>query len=318
MPYKHNEKRKHHFTKSQYKVTNWSKYNNALRMRGSITFWFNQDVIDGWLEPKENYNGRGRPKTYSEIAIQAALMLRQVYTLPLRQTQGLLQSLSELMELDIPIMDFSTLSTRSDGLEFQKLIDEVEAGSHVIIDSTGLKVYGRDEWNQEKHNIPARRTWRKLHIIVDKKHQTLACELTTADVADATALSSLLEQVGKCEKFVGDGAYDGYNSYQQVQKHSPNASIIVPPPKHAVLHTENKLRDQHTQYIAEHGRMNWQKETNYGIRSYVELQFQRYKRIIGNTLKAHSLPQQKTEAQASVRVLNKMTQLGMPISIKIS
>ncbi len=62
MPYKHNVKRKHKFTKSQYKVINWPKYNATLCMRGSITFWFSQDVIDGWLEPKENYNGLDRQK----------------------------------------------------------------------------------------------------------------------------------------------------------------------------------------------------------------------------------------------------------------
>jgi hypothetical protein len=218
MPHKHNAANKHKFAKSKYKVTNWPSYNEALRKRGSITFWFSEEVIDGWLEPKENYSGRGRPKVYSDIAIQSSLMLRQVYHLPLRQTEGLLQSLSRLMSLDIPIMNFSTLSNRSDGLEFKKLIDEVEAGSHVIIDSTGLKVYGKDEWNQEKHNVSARRTWRKLHIIVDEKHQTLACELTTADVADATALPALLGQVSEFEKFISDGAYDGYNSYKEVQK----------------------------------------------------------------------------------------------------
>jgi hypothetical protein len=317
MPFKHNKKRTHKFTKAKYKVTNWPKYNEALRQRGSITFWFNEESIKKWLEPRDNYCGRGRPKTYSDIAVQISLMIRQIYTLPLRQTEGFLLSVSKLMGLDLPIMDFSNLSKRSNGLKFQKLINEVEPGSHIIVDSTGLKVYGQDEWHQEKHNIKPRRTWRKLHICVDEKHQILACELTTPDVADATALPSLLAQVEKFDKFVGDGAYDGYDSYQQVQKHSPDAEIIVPPPKHAVLHTKNKLRDCHTQYIHKHGKIQWQKKTNYGIRSYAELAMQRYKQIIGNKLKARALPQQKSEAQASVRALNRMTQLGMPESVKV-
>jgi len=70
--------------------------------------------------------------------------------------------------------------------------------------------------------------------------------------------------------------------------------------------------------IEEHGRINWQKKTDYGLRSYVELAVQRYKRIIGNKLKARLLPRQKTEAQVSVRVLNRMTQLGMPISVRVA
>jgi hypothetical protein len=63
--------------------------------------------------------------------------------------------------------------------------------------------------------------------------------------------------------------------------------------------------------------MVWQRQTNYGLRSHVELAMLRYKRIIGNTLKARNLPQQITEAQASVRLLNRMTQLGMPKSVRI-
>ena len=44
---------------------------------------------------------------------------------------------------------------------------------------------------------------------------------------------------------------------------------------------------------------------------------QRYKRIFGNTMKARHLPQQKTEAWASAVALNRMTDLGMPASVKI-
>ena len=161
MPYKHREKQRHKFTKAKYRVTNWPEYNEALRQRGDITIWFSDDAIDNWIEPAESYSGRGRPKTYSDVAIQTALFIRQVYTLPLRQTQGLLRSLTKLMELSIPIMDFSTLSKRSDHLEMIKLIDQVQPGSHVIVDSSGLKVYGRGEWQQEKYEILAKRTWRK-------------------------------------------------------------------------------------------------------------------------------------------------------------
>jgi len=147
-----------------------------------------EESIASWLEPKEKYCGRGRPRIYSNIAVQTSLMVRQVYSLPLRQTQGFLLSISQLMNLDLPIMDYSNLSKRSDGLEFKRLIDTIEAGSHVIVDSTGLKVYGKDEWHQEKHNVLARRTWRKLHIAVDENHQFLSCELTTTCVGDPTAL----------------------------------------------------------------------------------------------------------------------------------
>lgn len=54
----------------------------------------------------------------------------------------------------------------------------------MVVDSTGLKVYGKDEWHQEKYDVPARRTWRKLHLAVDENHEILACELTTPEAGD--------------------------------------------------------------------------------------------------------------------------------------
>ena len=166
MPYKHSNSRRHKFKKIQFKVTNWAEYNEALRKRGDISVWMNEDAVIHWHESRDAYSGRGRPKEYSDIAVQVSLLFRQLYTLPLRQTQGFVRSLIRLMGLPIKMMDFSNLSKRSDGLAFERLIDSIEPGSHIIVDSTGLKVYGRDEWHQEKHKIQADHTWRKLHIAV--------------------------------------------------------------------------------------------------------------------------------------------------------
>ena len=318
MPYKHRDKQRHKFTKAKYRVTNWPEYNEALRQRGDITLWFSNGAIANWIEPAETYSGRGRPKTYSDIAIQTALFLRQVYSLPLRQTQGLLRSLARLMELAIPIMDFSTLSKRSDHLAMMKLVDQVQAGSHVIVDSSGLKVYGKGEWQQEKYQVLAKRTWRKLHIAIDEKHQIIACELTDNTEGDPTVVPELLSQLDTFEKFIADGAYDGMPTYDAVLSKQAEAHVVIPPAKNAVEHDGNDPRNAHINMINEHGRTNWQKSTEYVLRALVELAIQRYKRIIGDTLRARNFRRQKTEAQVSVRALNKMTQLGMPISVKMS
>lgn len=320
MPSKFNESRRHKFTKATYKVQNWPEYNEALRQRGNITFWFSEEAVEQWQPTRDDYSGRGRPRTYSEVAIETGIVIRQVYHLALRQTQGFLNSLATLMGLTIPIPDYTTLSKRSDGLKLQKLIESIQPGSHVIVDSTGLKVYGRDEWNQEKHKVLAKRTWRKLHLAVDEKHQIIACELTTNSEGDPTTVPDLLSQFEhEFDKFLADGAYDSEKVYQTIKNKQPQAEIIVPPLSDAVLSSEsNTQRDSHIKMIQEHGRINWQKETGYGLRSHAELAMQRYKRIIGNTLKARLLPRQKTEAQVSVRVLNRMTQLGMPISEKVA
>ena len=188
----------------------------------------------------------------------------------------------------------------------------------MIVDSTGLKVYGKDEWHQEKHDVPARRTWRKLHLAIDEHHQVLACELTTPDVGDPAAVADLLTQiVTPFETFIGDGAYDGEPVSQAVLNHQPDAEVAIPSHKTAVLSVAGDAqRDHHIQVIAQQGRLAWQKINGYNLRNYVELAMQRYKRIFGNTMKARALPQQKTEAWISVSALNRMTNLGMRVSVK--
>jgi hypothetical protein len=176
------------------------------------------------------------------------------------------------------------------------------------------------DWHQEKHAVPARRTWRRLHLAIDENHQVLACELTTPEVGDPTAVPDMLAQITTpFDTFMGDGACDGEPISQAVLNKQPNAQVVVPPHKNAVCSDAGDTqRDQHIQTIAEQGRIAWQRKTGYNLRSYVELAMQqRYKRIFGNTMKARVLPQQKTEAWISASALNRMTSLGMPVSVKI-
>jgi len=317
MPYKHNEKRRHKIEKPRYKVTNWKDYNNGLRQRGDFTFWFDEEVIAGWRPAKTG--ARGRPKEYSDIAIKTTLVIRQLFHLALRQTEGLMISLARIMKADIAIPDFSSISKRSITIPRDILTKAKQPGSVVIVDSTGLKVYGKDEWHQEKHNVPARRTWRRLHLAIDENHNVLAYELTTPEVGDPSAVSDLLDQFDTpFDTFMGDGAYDGEPVTQAVLNKQPNAQVVVPPHKNAVISgTGDSQRDQHIQLIAQLGRIAWQRKTGYNLRSHVELAMQRYKRIFGNRMKARELPQQKTEAWISVTLLNHMTSLGMPVSVKI-
>lgn len=318
MPYKHNEARRDKIKKSRYKVTNWKDYNAALCKRGDITIWLSQEAIDVWHPAKTGR--RGRPVHYSDLAIKTSLLIREVFKLQLRQTQGFMNSIARLMHADIDIPTFSCVSKRSAGLPRHALDKALEPGSHVIVDSTGLKVYGKDEWHQHTHDVPARRTWRKLHIAVDDKHQVLAAELTTPEVGDPTAVSQLLGQLSHAfESFIADGAYDGQPIYQAVLAQQPQASVVIPPAKTAVISKAGDTqRDQHIRDIEQKGKIAWQKSTLYNLRNYVELAIQRFKRIFGNTLKARALPQQQTEGWIGACALNFMTNLGMPVSVKIA
>lgn len=228
-------------------------------------------------------------------------------------------ALARVLQANIAIPDFSSISRRSVELPRHLVSKAMTPGSVVMVDSSGLKVYGKNEWHQEKHAVAARRTRRKLHIAVDEKHQIVACELTTPEVGDPTAVPDLLDQIETpFETFMGDGAYDGDPVSQAVLNKQPNAKVVVPPPRTAVVSAAGDTPwDGHIQTIARLGRMAWQKNTGYHLRNDVELAVQRYKRIFGNTMKARALPQQKTEARISASALNIMTNLGMPRSVKI-
>ena len=284
---------------------------------GDFTIWFTQAAIDEWRPARTG--ARGRPQEYSAHAIEMAILIRQVFHLPLRQTEGFMNSLTRLMNAAICIPDFSSISRRSIELPRHTLSKALQPGSLVIVDSTGLKVYGKDEWHQEKHDVPARRTWRKLHLAVDENHQILACELTTPEVGDPTAVPDLLDQIDTpFETFMGDGAFDGEATSQAVLAKQANAKIVVPPHKTSVCSSAgDSQRDRHIRDIKEHGRIAWQKKNDYGLRAHVELAIQRYKRIIGCAMKARVLAQQKTEAWISASALNVMSDLGMPVSVKV-
>jgi hypothetical protein len=246
-------------------------------------------------------------------------LIRQVLHLPLRQAEGFMNSVTRLMGADICIHDFSSICRRSVELPRHVLSKAMQPGALVIIDSTGLKVYGKDEWHQEKHAVAARRIWRKLHLAVDENHQLLPCELTNPEVGDPTAVADLLDQIdAPFETFIGDGAYDADTVSKAVLTKQSDALIVVPAPKTAVCSsTGDTQRDDHIREIKAHGRIAWQKKNGYGLRAHAELAMQRYKRIIGSAMKARKLPQQKTEAWVSASALNIMSNLGMPVSVEI-
>lgn len=154
---------------------------------------------------------------------------------------------------------------------------------------------------------------------IDEHHQVLACELTTPEVGDPTAVVDLLAQIATpFDAFIGDGAYDGEPVAAAVLSKQAQAKIIIPPHKTAVLsEAGDTQRDRHIKDIADKGRITWQRETGYNLRSHAELAMQRYKRIFAGAMKARALPQQKTEARTGASALNRMTNLGMPISVKV-
>jgi transposase len=323
MPYKYPKSKDWHVPKQKYKIINWSEYNQALKNRGSIDFWLTDDAVEQWHEVDQDNIGCGAPQKYTDFAIITCHEIRQVYKQPLRQTEGFINSIFRMMKLDIKCPSYSVLSKRLSllGIEsprYAKNAVPEEGISTIAVDSTGLKRFGRDEWHQEKHKVSAKRSWRKLHIAVDQDHYIQGTILTNRFDSDEGTLDDLIDQFDVNADHVSlDGAYDSFNVYEQLSDKFPGAEIVIPPDKNAVINDGNHvIRNHNLEQIIEHGRMHWQKLTQYGRRNYSELAIQRYKRILGNRLHSRELSRQKQEAMICSSVLNKMTSLGMPISYR--
>jgi IS5 family transposase len=318
MPHKYNADRRHRIPKRRYKVSNWQAYEAGLRQRGSLTIWFTEEAIAAWRAvPRTTPGGQAR---YSDLAIETSLILRAVFHQPLRQTEGLVGSLLELMGLDLPVPDHTTLSRRSRTLA---VTPQAASGPvHLLVDSTGVKLSGPGEWLVEKHGTKRRRAWRKLHLGIDARTGTIvASTLTSKEVDDAAELSPLLDQIDEpLAAVIADGAYDQDRVYDGVAEHSPEAVVIVPPRATAVLSPSAKTnptqRDRHIQVIAEQGHMGWQRTSGYNARAGVEGAMSRYKRIIGDTLRSHGRPSQEVETRIAVTVLNRMFDLGRLDSVR--
>jgi hypothetical protein len=202
------------------------------------------------------------------------------------------------------------------------LLQRVERNEplHLLVDSAGVKIYGEGEWLDQKHGGPSRRRWRKLHLAVDAGTQKIAAaDLTPDDVGDISALPDLLDQIeSPVGSVTANGAYDSDTAYDEVLQRQPAARVIIPPRSTAVLSEAGMTqRDDHLRSIQQHGRIGWQRRSGCGRRSLVETAMYRYKTIIGRRFHARSLPNQRTEAKIACNALNRLTGLGMPISIRI-
>ncbi len=194
---------------------------------------------------------------------------------------------------------------------------------HLVIDSTGLKLFGQGEWNAEKHGR-ARRSWRKLHLALDADTSEIVASVMTGNVDDAGLVPVLLEQIdAEIASATADGAYGGEPVYQVVasrQRDKP-PDVIIPPRSSAVpdapASDAQSQRDRHIQFMAEKGRMAWQKATDYGRRRLIETAIGRYKSLISPKLRARPLPNQQGEIAVAVEALNRMIRVAKPVSVRV-
>jgi hypothetical protein len=309
--------------KPLYRVKNWSDYDKALVQRGSITFWLTDDFEKEWRHTGEKQ--RGSQFDYSDQAILVMLTMKEVFQLTNRQTEGFMRSLFALIKVNLPVPDHSTLSKRGKDLKVN-LPKKSNQRLNIVMDSTGLKIYGEGEWKVRQHGVSKRRTWRKLHVGVNPEDGEIqAVILTENSVSDGDAVETLLQQIEQeIDKFAADGAYDKRKVYDHLNAHSPEVDILIPPRKNARIwkhgntKTQRLKRDENLRSIRKQGRQEWKKLSGYHVRSLAETTMFRLKTIFGDELSARLFETQTTQALVRCAALNSMTHLGMPQSYMVA
>ena len=305
--------------KRLYRVKNWSEYEKALVQRSSITFWLSDDFEEAWLYAGEKQ--RGSQFDYSEKAIEIMLMIKEVFHLTNRGVEGFVRSLFEMLNIHLRVPDHSTLSKRGKRLRV-RLPKKTNKSLNLVLDSTGLKIYGEGEWQVRRYGYSKHRTWRKLHVGAKPDNGEIqVAVLTENSISDDAVVKQMLEQIEQTLlSCAADGAYDKRRVYEVLNAHSPEIEILIPPRKnariwqHANSKEERLKRDENLRYIRKHGRQQWKKDSGYHIRSLAETIMFRLKIIFADKLSARLLETQTTQALIRCLALNRMTHLGMPES----
>lgn len=302
--------------KKAYRVRNWKQYNKALVQRGSITFWINEDSLKNWYEKENGRKTRGRPRKYSNIAIETCIVMKVLFKLAYRQCQGFIGSLCSLLKLKVISPSYTQLCRRQKQLQI-KLQHRVKGPIHVVVDATGLKIFGEGEWKVRQHGYSKHRMWRKLHVGIDvESKEFVMVELTDNHIGESKLLKLLLAQyTDGLLKVGGDKGYDSYECHETIGNRGATSAILLQ--KKAKIrrrkskNTKTLVRDDIVRRIRELGRKKWKEEVSYHSRSLVENAFFRYKTILGRKLRSHSIENQKIEALIGCNILNKFTQWGL-------
>ena len=309
-------------TKTAYRLRNWQEYNAALTQRGSLTFWVSTDVLAGWRH-RAKKGQRGRAQEYTDHAIQTMCLLQEFYHLALRQTEGLVTSLFALLGTDLAVPDYTTLCRRRQTLAVALPRTKRGEPLHLLVDSTGVKVFGEGEWKVRQHGYTRRRTWRKLHLGIDAvSGELVAAVVTTNNYTDGQILPDLFDQIAEqVKELTGDGAYDKRHCYDTLR--ARGATATIPPQRNAKIwqHGNNKadrlVRAENLRRIRQIGRAAWKVESGYHVRSRAETKMFQLKAAYGEKVSARSFAGQAAQLLVRCVGLNRMNQLAQPDSYKV-
>ncbi len=289
----------------------WKYYNQSLINRGSLTIWVEDSLSKTWqIQPKI-----GRPK-FSSHVIEIGLILREVYKLTLRALQGFMSSILQLLKLPLDTPNYTLFSKRY--VEVASKLPKLSSRRpyDLVIDSSGLKVFGEGEWKVKVHGASKRRKWVKLHIAVDPQSQEVVAAIATDEkTSDNIMFSKLIDAAPRSVKRVAaDGAYDCQSCRKYLDER--NIEGLIPPRKNARPDTKKELnlRNEAINIIQIFGGDKqamtlWKKISGYSQRSLVETAFSRLKSTLGDKLRSRSQERQELEALLRCHIMNRMIRL---------
>ncbi|WP_324016973.1 IS5 family transposase [Aeromonas hydrophila] len=258
---------------SLHPITNWPKYNKSLINRGSLTFWVDAKVMNNWFH-HDHHGRRGRSQLYTDQTIRTFLMLKGIFSLSLRATQGLLDSLFELMNVPFCV----SKRARTVAVAYRQ---PPKGGiTDLVIDSSGLKVFGEGEWKVRKHG--------------------------------AEVLPTLLNPLRlKLGRVYADGAYDSKTSHQLISR--KGATACIPPRKSSGLWKKGHPRNEAVLVMRKEGLAHWKKISGYHRRSLAETAMYRFKQLLAGKISLRNYNGQVGEIMVYVSAINKLNTLGMPV-----
>ena len=303
--------------RSKFKVTNWPKYNNILRNRGRIDFMIAEDLSDGWYEDNGGNKNRGGQRRYSDKAILMCLQIRYLFGLKLRQSQGFINWIFMLSGSRLTCPDYTTLSKRGRKLNLEFLLDSKDNDfDYICVDSTGIQTYTGNEWLENKHGKQyIRRTWKKLHIAIGNNGRITGSVITNHNKDDRSQIKELLKNV-RTKEVLADPGYDGENIYQLLRTRGIKPTIR--PPNHLAVRKAKTERQQSAEYQQKKGYHAWRSKNKYGRRELAENAFFRFKGSFGSKFLSRGDDNMKNEMTIKCQLLNKMFEIGNPISVRIA
>lgn len=301
--------------RSKFKVTNWPEYNNILRNRGRIDFMIAEDLSDGWYEDNGGNKKRGGQKRYSDKAILMCLQIRCLFGLKLRQSQGFINWIFMLSGSKLTCPDYTTLSRRGKSLDLEFLLDSQDNDfDYICMDSTGIQTYTGNEWLENKHcKQYIRRTWKKLHIAIGNNGRITGAVTTNHKKDDRSQIEELLKKV-RTKEVLADPGYDGENIYQLLRTRGIKPTIR--PPNHLAVRKAKTERQQSAEYQQTKGYHAWRSKNKYGRRELAENAFFRFKNSFGSKFLSRGNHNMKNEMTIKCQLLNKMFEIGKPISVR--